>query len=733
MPNLRRDVALVAEAAESMSIHSERDYDGGSEGSLTPTQSLVVANPPSKSTPKSLLDWINELGGGLSNGIEISTDPIKGQCLRVREALPENLAGGTCTAICPVQATMSVMNLENLIQGVPPHGFIYSPDFLSAVKEGAALAFFLMDQYLLGDESFWAPYIRSLPDESQLTRLEYYSGDDLEWLEGTNLLKLRNSLLDQLKTRYEVGLRLLKEFPNKNTKDYTWELFLWASSIIISRAFTSEILKDYFSDLRTLLEASGDFSVLVPLLDMTNHQPLAKVEWRTTQHRIGLMVHKTLMPGEEVPNNYGPRNNERLLLNYGFCIPGNVCDYREISLKPPANSPFFMAKKEQQKYFHVSKDSTDEERYYIYNIFYPLPEQIRTLETSVFSLPLFDAMTVMSANDRELVDLQIEKNRIYVPIEKYGNSHCVLEGLGQMIMRLMSNILALKASPCFGKEPENTKQRNAKLYREAQLYQSEGAIAIAEWTLLRARVQESLSPQLPTHLNMLLEALPKERFDKNAQERIRWLIANRLSVLKHGGELFQGDDVSQALTKNAEEPFRTCIRSIIKAMSDPQNETPHSTGVKLTYTIFLCFCAAAYRNIDKTEKVSEDDKHSILTGRLQKWIPFLLEHYAEPPAAVRWLLEDDDIENLLDRIEGVFTATRRTKDGLFSPLEPLIRRWKADDQMNWLSGNRMRWAWLTVKEESVDLARDPLSFLSDAESASKPMPFDTYLYIPYAT
>ncbi|KMU76542.1 SET domain containing protein [Coccidioides immitis RMSCC 3703] len=117
---------------------------------------------------------------------------------------------------------MSVANLEKIIKGVPSHGFLCSPEFLPAVKEKGASAFLLMDQYLLGDESFWAPYIRSLPEDSQLTRLEYYSDEDLEWLEGTNLLKLRENMLIKLKTTYEVGLQMLKESPNKNTKNYTW-------------------------------------------------------------------------------------------------------------------------------------------------------------------------------------------------------------------------------------------------------------------------------------------------------------------------------------------------------------------------------------------------------------------------------------------------------------------------------------------------------------------------------
>lgn len=52
-------------------------------------------------------------------------------------------------------------------------------------------------------------------------------------------------------------------------------------------------------------------SVLLPLIDATNHRPLAKVEWQAGTESIGLVVMDNVPPGVEIANNYGPRNNEQ--------------------------------------------------------------------------------------------------------------------------------------------------------------------------------------------------------------------------------------------------------------------------------------------------------------------------------------------------------------------------------------------------------------------------------------
>lgn len=62
--------------------------------------------------------------------------------------------------------------------------------------------------------------------------------------------------------------------------------------------------------------SSGDwknkqFSVLLPLVDLLNHRPLSKVEWQAGKDAVGLSVFEDIEPGQEVDNNYGPKNNEQ--------------------------------------------------------------------------------------------------------------------------------------------------------------------------------------------------------------------------------------------------------------------------------------------------------------------------------------------------------------------------------------------------------------------------------------
>jgi hypothetical protein len=52
-------------------------------------------------------------------------------------------------------------------------------------------------------------------------------------------------------------------------------------------------------------------SVLLPLIDLPNHRPLAKVEWRAGDKDVGLVLRENVRAGEEISNNYGPRNNEQ--------------------------------------------------------------------------------------------------------------------------------------------------------------------------------------------------------------------------------------------------------------------------------------------------------------------------------------------------------------------------------------------------------------------------------------
>lgn len=83
---------------------------------------------------------------------------------------------------------------------------------------------------------------------------------------------------------------------------------MWASTIISSRAFTAKVLA---SAIPKLQELDDRVSVLLPLIDATNHKPLSRVEWQAGTDSIGLAVMAEVEAGDEIGNNYGPRNNEQ--------------------------------------------------------------------------------------------------------------------------------------------------------------------------------------------------------------------------------------------------------------------------------------------------------------------------------------------------------------------------------------------------------------------------------------
>lgn len=86
------------------------------------------------------------------------------------------------------------------------------------------------------------------------------------------------------------------------------DLYLWASTIFVSRAFSAKVLSGAIAD-EDLPEDS--VSVLLPFVDILNHRPLAKVEWRAAEKDVFFLTLEEVAAGQEVSNNYGPRNNEQ--------------------------------------------------------------------------------------------------------------------------------------------------------------------------------------------------------------------------------------------------------------------------------------------------------------------------------------------------------------------------------------------------------------------------------------
>ena len=106
-----------------------------------------------------LLKWAKENGTRVHGAITIDTDPNSGYLLRATADIP-----GRSTIIgCSYQTMLSCLNVmipNSHTKSSFPQSFI---DQLSINDPNILSNFFLVEQYVFGERSFWYPYIKLLP------------------------------------------------------------------------------------------------------------------------------------------------------------------------------------------------------------------------------------------------------------------------------------------------------------------------------------------------------------------------------------------------------------------------------------------------------------------------------------------------------------------------------------------------------------------------------------------
>jgi hypothetical protein len=105
----------------------------------------------------------------------------------------------------------------------------------------------------------------------------------------------------------------------------TSESLLWAATIFTSRAFIST----------HILPGRETIPILFPVIDILNHSVSAKVEWNFQPHQsftLKCLEGEAFQPGQELFNNYAPKQNDELLLGYGFCLEDNPIEQFALKL-----------------------------------------------------------------------------------------------------------------------------------------------------------------------------------------------------------------------------------------------------------------------------------------------------------------------------------------------------------------------------------------------------------------
>lgn len=302
------------------------------------------ANPLEAHT--ALLNWVISHHGFLADSVCIAHDASRGVHMQVKTDGPSRISKDTRVVNTPLSVTMSYFNAIGYSSekgSFSKHELELPREFIDAVGREETTAFFLMGQFLRGENSFWYPYLRTLPQPGQMTTPLFFDEEDVDWIQGTGIPDASVQRFQTWDQKFDYCMERLEKSGFEGLEEYTWyvlcicslvmvrsegfvlrlsrDLYLWAWTIITSRAFSAKVLSSAVEPAD--LPEEG-ISVLLPLIDLPNHRPLAKVEWRAGEEDVGMIMLEDVAPGEEISNNYGPRNNEQcryILKRKNHCFP----------------------------------------------------------------------------------------------------------------------------------------------------------------------------------------------------------------------------------------------------------------------------------------------------------------------------------------------------------------------------------------------------------------------------
>jgi len=235
---------------------------------------------------------------------------------------------------------------------------------------------------------------------------------------------------------------------------------LWAATIFTSRAFIST----------HILPERETIPILFPVVDILNHSVSAKVEWDFQPHQsftLKCLEGESFQPGQELFNNYAPKQNDELLLGYGFCLEDNPIEQfalklafqpqlqqyaQQLGLLNPENVPFGMSKDflatdpNKEQHFLRAKDHP----FGRYDNHIPFFRGVPPYIVHFF----FIQTIITSEVDVSTIDIARPGPRITL-----------------QVLVLLHQALEQRCSTLplhIDQEPRNDKQKYAKIYRDSQ-------------------------------------------------------------------------------------------------------------------------------------------------------------------------------------------------------------------------------------------------------------------------
>ena len=307
-----------------------------------------------------LLAWASSHGTVLHPNVEIYGDPTTGLSFRVRPDAPEPLAPWEPVVALPTHLSFSYLDA---LPGSPHYDPAHSlpRELLDRTPPHALGRLLLAKHHLLGRASFWHPYVAALadPEDAEAWALPpFWDREERELLEGTNVEVGLDKIRGDVDREWDAARELLKLYGDETDRAITRRLYEWAYCVFSSRSFRpSLVLSDAEADALPRGVAIDDFSVLLPVFDLGNHDMTAPVRWELQasssagRSSCELRVGREHAPGQQVFNNYSIKTNAELLLGYGFMIPPTDAlhnDYTHVRKRtddPKASEEYYISRR----------------------------------------------------------------------------------------------------------------------------------------------------------------------------------------------------------------------------------------------------------------------------------------------------------------------------------------------------------------------------------------------------
>ncbi|XP_078699190.1 SET domain-containing protein 4-like [Branchiostoma floridae x Branchiostoma belcheri] len=225
-----------------------------------------------------------------------------------------NLKAGDCIVSLPENLLITTTTVVN------SHLAQFIKNWKPPLTPKQVLSLYLIAEKSRGKDSFWYPYLQTLP--TSYTTPSYFSTAEVDALppavrEAT--LQHRRVLQGSYKS-LKASLHTLEPlFPDWKAV-FTFKSYRWAWATVYTRSVYKKGPGWEFLD-----PSDPDVYALAPFLDMLNHSPSVQTDtdFNVNSKCYEVKTETTCRKYSQLFINYDPYDNARLLVEYGFVIPHN--------------------------------------------------------------------------------------------------------------------------------------------------------------------------------------------------------------------------------------------------------------------------------------------------------------------------------------------------------------------------------------------------------------------------